>query len=138
MPGYLLATMLLLGRAGAYSDRSRPMRGTLVAVMGSLVVVVAGLAGPVIGLPSAKRQGALNLVDSSGATQFKADIVGAYPSAAFVPMEVLTAGGLAGCDAVVLAAGAAGQDAITPLTTDERNALRGFVNGGGGAVVFSD
>ncbi|MFT3683987.1 MAG: GC-type dockerin domain-anchored protein [Phycisphaerales bacterium] len=98
----------------------------------------SALASPTIGVFTAARQGQLNLVDNNGASQFRDAISAAYPSAGFSPMSTITAADLNGVDVVILLSAAAGQGAISPLTASEQNALRAFVNSGGGAVIFTD
>jgi hypothetical protein len=112
---------------------------TPVFVTFFLASTATTLAGPTFGVLPASRQGALSLETSaSGATQLRAAIVAAYPGAVFRPVNPITPAGLAGCDIIVVMSPNAGQGAITPLTATEQAALRGFVDGGGGALLFTD
>ncbi|MBS0190222.1 MAG: hypothetical protein U0573_04855 [Phycisphaerales bacterium] len=95
-------------------------------------------AGPVITGFNAARGGALSLKEGSATATLRASIAASFPNATLQAVGTVTAGGLSGCDVVMLASPTGGVSAIAPLTSQEQTELLSFVLSGHGAVIFSD
>jgi hypothetical protein len=83
----------------------------------------------------AARGGSYRLNNNAAATS---DLEGIYSDVEFPELNTLTDANLANVDVVVLSSVYANSGAITPLTGDEQDALLGFVEGGGCALLFPD
>jgi hypothetical protein len=100
-------------------------------------VPVAG-ASTMIGGFDASRGGLESLANSYSETGLRDAIASAFPGSIFTSSATLTSSYLSTLNLVILGVGAGELAAIQPLSTAEQDALKGFVQSGGSAIIFTD
>ncbi len=118
-------------------SRSFLLRQSVTCIVIAILAHASLSAGIVFGGFDASRGGSLSF-DGGGVTGAQASLQTAFPGATFVTANQITPAFLSGVDVVILGAGTANNAAIVPLSTTEQDALKNFVLGGGGAILFTD
>ncbi|MBS1705538.1 MAG: PEP-CTERM sorting domain-containing protein [Armatimonadetes bacterium] len=105
----------------------------LAAVMAPL-----GAQALTIGGWSTTRGGSGSIVSGIDASQFRGGIEAAFAGVMFANTDTLTQQFLSGIDVLMISSTVSGNQAITPLSTDEQNALASWVASGGCAIIYAD
>jgi hypothetical protein len=96
------------------------------------------VGSPLIGGFDRPRGGFYAYSDGTATGEARAAINAVFPNAAFVGSPVLTDAWLGTLDAVVISSVRSDVESISPLSPEEQDALRRYVDDGGCAVLFID
>ncbi|MBL9149836.1 MAG: hypothetical protein JNM94_14185 [Phycisphaerae bacterium] len=113
-------------------------RLSLALALALFAVSDAARGDVVIGGFNAARGGQFSIAEGSAVSQLRAAMLAAAPDATFTGSATLTPRYLATVDILFLSSATAGSAAITPLSSDEQNALSQFVMNGGRAILATD
>lgn len=111
------------------------------SIFGLLVLsgAVAGQCSPlVMGGFTLSRGGVFSLADSLYVTTLRSAIETQFSGVRFTASSTLSNNYLTSLDDVFISSATSDGSSITPLTSAEQTALRGFVLGGGTALIFVD
>ncbi|MBL9123078.1 MAG: PEP-CTERM sorting domain-containing protein [Planctomycetaceae bacterium] len=115
--------------------RGRAIWGAMILASLSCLPADAAL---VVGAFDASRAGAANVTSGDFSTESMSLLQAEFVGTTFATSPSLTPEFLAGVDILILTPASSATTAIAPLSTDEQDALLGFVKAGGRALLLAE
>jgi len=104
----------------------------------SSLLMVGSIHAITIGGFGALRGGAHSIAEGSSFSTLRTAILAAFPEVTITQSDVLTDAYLSSIDILLISSATGNQSVITPLTSDEQNAVRSFVEEGGHALLLAE